>query len=73
MDGSKVVTIRVYPVCGVNLHQLDRTVAGVYYREVSESLTDEQKIDEALDSFHGAVPIKVLDDFDIDASVGVGP
>ena len=42
-----------------NIHERDTDVAGVYF------FTAESK-DEALDKFHKSVPIKVLDDFEID-------
>lgn len=44
------------------LHSLDCDVAGVYFFDAVGS-------EEALDQFHGTVPIKVLEDFEIDVEI----
>ena len=51
------------------LHDLDAAVAGSYKIQVNPDLTSEQREESALDKFHATIPIKVLDDFYIDAKV----
>ena len=54
----------------VELHALDEDVAGTYYCQVDSSLLGVVQCEAALDRFHSTVPIKVLDDFCITASIG---
>ena len=56
-----IVKIAVVPLCALDkLHDSDKDVPGVYF-SIANS------VDDALDAFHSTVPIKVLDDFEIDA------
>jgi len=61
------VNITVQCDTNAELHELDRDVAGIYPIEVSDD--SEDPIEDALDEFHDTIPIKVLDDFYIEASV----
>jgi len=57
-----VVVTRDAEVQHNDLHELDKDVAGIYR-------IDADSEDAALDEFHSTIPIKVLDDFEIDVEL----
>ena len=65
----KTYIVTVKPVddtwADCDLHELDQDVAGVYrFNGIDE--------EDALDQFHGSIPIKVLDDFEIICQIEPG-